>query len=75
MSNVTRHEYTAMKIEGVSTSKSRTNGPQLQDMVSRNADHSRAVLADLLQGLLRFEPSERLTAQEALDHPFFRNPT
>jgi dual-specificity kinase len=32
-------------------------------------------LVDLLYGLLRFEPSERLTAEEALDHPFFRNPT
>ncbi|XP_062203779.1 serine/threonine-protein kinase AFC3-like [Phragmites australis] len=48
---------------------------RLKDLVSRNADHSRAALADLLHGLLRFEPSERLTAQEALDHPFFRNPT
>ncbi|KAL6615477.1 hypothetical protein ACP70R_037747 [Stipagrostis hirtigluma subsp. patula] len=48
---------------------------RLKDLVSRNADHSKAALADLLQGLLRFEPSERLTAQEALDHPFFRNPT
>ncbi|GJN18505.1 hypothetical protein PR202_gb05672 [Eleusine coracana subsp. coracana] len=46
-----------------------------EDLVSRKADHSRAALADLLYGLLRFEPSERLTAQEALDHPFFRNPT
>lgn len=46
-----------------------------QDLVSRKADHSRAALADLLHGLLRFEPSERLTAQEALEHPFFRNPT
>ncbi|CAL4948975.1 unnamed protein product [Urochloa decumbens] len=48
---------------------------RLKDLVSRSADQSRAVLADLLQGLLRFEPSDRLTAQEALDHPFFRNPT
>ncbi|KAF8670925.1 hypothetical protein HU200_050192 [Digitaria exilis] len=48
---------------------------RLKDLVSRNADHSRAALVDLLHGLLRFEPSERLSAQEALDHPFFRNPT
>jgi len=48
---------------------------RLKDLVSRSADHSRAVLVDLLYGLLRFEPSERLSAQEALDHPFFRNPT
>ncbi|PWZ09327.1 Serine/threonine-protein kinase AFC3 [Zea mays] len=45
------------------------------DLVSRNADHSKVALVDLLYGLLRFEPSERLTAEEALDHPFFRNPT
>ncbi|RLN22349.1 serine/threonine-protein kinase AFC3 [Panicum miliaceum] len=48
---------------------------RLKDLVSRSADHSRAALVDLLYGLLRFEPSERLSAQEALDHPFFRNPT
>uniref|UniRef100_A0A0D9V2G2 Protein kinase domain-containing protein n=1 Tax=Leersia perrieri TaxID=77586 RepID=A0A0D9V2G2_9ORYZ len=48
---------------------------RLKDLVARNADHSRAALADLLYGLLKFEPSERLTAQEALDHPFFRNTT
>uniref|UniRef100_A0A0E0JKL8 dual-specificity kinase n=1 Tax=Oryza punctata TaxID=4537 RepID=A0A0E0JKL8_ORYPU len=48
---------------------------RLKDLVARKADHSRAVLADLLYGLLKFEPSERLTAQEALDHPFFRNTT
>uniref|UniRef100_A0A453EZL5 Protein kinase domain-containing protein n=1 Tax=Aegilops tauschii subsp. strangulata TaxID=200361 RepID=A0A453EZL5_AEGTS len=47
---------------------------RLKDLVARNADHSKASLADLLYGLLRFEPSERLTAQEALDHPFFRIP-
>ncbi|ONM40917.1 Serine/threonine-protein kinase AFC3 [Zea mays] len=45
------------------------------DLVSRNAGHSKAELADLLYSILRFEPSERLTAQEALEHPFFRNPT
>ncbi|KAL5221219.1 hypothetical protein ABZP36_025932 [Zizania latifolia] len=45
---------------------------RLKDLVARNADHSRTALADLLCGLLNFEPSERLTAQEALDHPFFQ---
>ncbi|ONM40929.1 Serine/threonine-protein kinase AFC3 [Zea mays] len=48
---------------------------RLKDLVSRNAGHSKAELADLLYSILRFEPSERLTAQEALEHPFFRNPT
>jgi dual-specificity kinase len=61
-----------MRIE---LTNSETYEPQLQDLVSRNADHSKVALVDLLYGLLRFEPSERLTAEEALDHPFFRNPT
>ncbi|KAG8044889.1 hypothetical protein GUJ93_ZPchr0008g13420 [Zizania palustris] len=45
---------------------------RLKDLIARNSDHSRTALADLLCGLLKFEPSERLTAQEALDHPFFQ---
>ncbi|XP_039118542.1 serine/threonine-protein kinase AFC3 isoform X2 [Dioscorea cayenensis subsp. rotundata] len=48
---------------------------RLKDLVYRHADHSRASLADLLSGLLKYEPSERLTARDALNHPFFRNPT
>ncbi|KAH7686563.1 dual-specificity kinase protein [Dioscorea alata] len=48
---------------------------RLKDLVYRHADHSRASLADLLAGLLKYEPSERLTARDALNHPFFRNPT
>ncbi|KAJ3671102.1 hypothetical protein LUZ60_008528 [Juncus effusus] len=46
---------------------------RLKDMVSRYVDYSRGSLVDLLIGLLRFEPSERLTAKEALNHPFFDN--
>ncbi|PKA57321.1 Serine/threonine-protein kinase AFC3 [Apostasia shenzhenica] len=46
---------------------------RLKDLVSRHVDHSRSSLTDLLHGLLRFEPSERLTALEALNHPFFKN--
>ncbi|KAL5975533.1 hypothetical protein ACLOJK_019857 [Asimina triloba] len=46
----------------------------MSDIVSRHADCSRDCLTNLLYGLLRFDPSKRLTAQEALDHPFFRNP-
>lgn len=38
----------------------------------RYVDHSGGLLIDLLQGLLKFEPSERLTAKEALKHPFFK---
>lgn len=46
-----------------------------QDMISSHVDYSRASLNDLLYGLLKFEPLERLTAREALNHPFFENPT
>ncbi|RRT68377.1 hypothetical protein B296_00008708 [Ensete ventricosum] len=46
-----------------------------QDLISSHVDYSRASLNDLLYGLLKFEPSERLTAREALNHPFFENPT
>ena len=45
----------------------------LQDLVSQHVDKSKTFLTDLLQGLLRFDPSERLTAREALNHPFFRS--
>ncbi|WOL02980.1 hypothetical protein Cni_G11700 [Canna indica] len=48
---------------------------RLKDLVSSYVDSSRASLTDLLFGLLKFEPSERLTAREALNHPFFVNPT
>ncbi len=30
-----------------------------------------SLLKDLLQGLLEFDPEERLSAEEALSHPFF----
>lgn len=36
-----------------------------------HADHSAGLLIDLLEGLLKYEPSQRLQAQEALNHPFF----
>ncbi|XP_078429451.1 serine/threonine-protein kinase AFC1 isoform X2 [Wolffia australiana] len=49
--------------------------PRLQNLVMQHVDHSAGDLIDLLQGLLRYEPSERLKAREALWHPFFtRNP-
>uniref|UniRef100_A0A1D1YD73 dual-specificity kinase n=1 Tax=Anthurium amnicola TaxID=1678845 RepID=A0A1D1YD73_9ARAE len=44
---------------------------RLQNLVMQHVDHSAGDLIDLLQGLLRYEPSERLTAREALKHPFF----
>ncbi|CAH9106253.1 unnamed protein product [Cuscuta epithymum] len=50
---------------------------RLQDLVLRQVESSRSSLSssliDLLQGLLKFDPSKRLTAKEALNHPFFRN--
>ncbi|KAJ4959668.1 hypothetical protein NE237_019578 [Protea cynaroides] len=45
--------------------------PRLQNLVMQHVDHSAGDLIDLLQGLLRFDPVDRLTACEALSHPFF----
>nr|ADE77013.1 unknown [Picea sitchensis] len=45
------------------------------DFIMQHVDHSAGLLIDLLQGLLKFEPSERLTALQALRHPFFREDT
>ncbi|KAK7283014.1 hypothetical protein RIF29_12209 [Crotalaria pallida] len=47
----------------------------LKDIVSRHLESSRSSLTDLLHGLLSYDPAERLTARQALDHPFFRIPT
>lgn len=43
----------------------------LQNLVMQHVDHSAGDLIDLLQGLLRYDPAERLKAREALRHPFF----
>ncbi|KAF3327759.1 Serine/threonine-protein kinase AFC2 [Carex littledalei] len=45
--------------------------PCLQNLVMENVDHSAGDLIDLLHGLLRYDPSDRLSAREALRHPFF----
>ncbi|ESW27489.1 hypothetical protein PHAVU_003G206300 [Phaseolus vulgaris] len=45
--------------------------PRLQNLIMHHVDHSAGDLIHLLQGLLRFDPSERLTAKEALRHSFF----
>ncbi|XP_019069602.1 serine/threonine-protein kinase AFC2 isoform X2 [Solanum lycopersicum] len=45
--------------------------PRLQNLVMQHVDHSAGDLIDLLQGLLRFDPSIRMTARDALRHPFF----
>jgi dual-specificity kinase len=37
----------------------------------QHVDHSAGDLIDLLQGLLRYDPDERLKARQALQHPFF----
>lgn len=46
----------------------------MQNMLSQYLGCSRSSFIDLLHDLLRFDPSERLTAREALEHPFFRIP-
>nr|CAB3450245.1 unnamed protein product [Digitaria exilis] len=45
--------------------------PRLQNLVMQNVDQSAGDFIDLLQGLLKYDPADRLTAQEALKHPFF----
>ncbi|TVU10545.1 hypothetical protein EJB05_44085 [Eragrostis curvula] len=45
--------------------------PRLQNLVMHHVDHSAGDFIDLLKGLLAYEPSNRLTAQEALSHRFF----
>ncbi|KAK1258128.1 Serine/threonine-protein kinase AFC2 [Acorus gramineus] len=45
--------------------------PRLPDPVMRHADHSAGDLIELLQGLLQQNPVYRLSAREALRHPFF----
>ncbi|RDX72496.1 Serine/threonine-protein kinase AFC1, partial [Mucuna pruriens] len=44
---------------------------RLPNLIMQHVDHSAGDLIDLLQGLLRYDPSERLKAKEALRHPFF----
>ncbi|KAF5797760.1 putative dual-specificity kinase CMGC-CLK family [Helianthus annuus] len=48
---------------------------RLKNMISQcvTVGGSRSYFVDLLHGLLKFDPADRLTAQQALDHPFFRN--
>ncbi|KAF3975467.1 hypothetical protein CMV_001282 [Castanea mollissima] len=48
---------------------------RLKDLVSQHVESSRFSFTDLLHGLLMYEPSERLTARQALNHPFFNNLT
>ncbi|XP_008241592.1 PREDICTED: serine/threonine-protein kinase AFC1 [Prunus mume] len=45
--------------------------PRLPNLIMQHVDHSAGDLIELLQGLLRYEPAERLKAREALRHPFF----
>ncbi|XWS72582.1 hypothetical protein CRYUN_Cryun02cG0052200 [Craigia yunnanensis] len=47
---------------------------RLKNMVSQHVESSRYSLADLLDGLLKYDPSERLIARQALNHHFFKNP-
>jgi dual-specificity kinase len=42
-----------------------------QNLVMQNVDQSAGDFIDLLQGLLKYDPANRLTAQEALRHSFF----
>ncbi|KAF5476688.1 hypothetical protein F2P56_003402 [Juglans regia] len=44
--------------------------PRLQNLVMQHVDHSAGDLIHLLQGLLKYDPTDRLTARQALRHPF-----
>ncbi|KAL9247893.1 hypothetical protein vseg_021273 [Gypsophila vaccaria] len=44
----------------------------VKELISRHIDSSKSCLTDLLYKLLKFDPSERPTAREALNHPFFK---
>lgn len=44
---------------------------RLQNLIMQHVDHSAGDLIHLVQGLLRYDPSDRLSAREALRHPFF----
>ncbi|KAL8140812.1 hypothetical protein V2J09_006833 [Rumex salicifolius] len=44
---------------------------RLQNLVVQHVDRSASDLIDLLQGLLRYDSCDRLSAREALKHPFF----
>ncbi|XP_066331931.1 serine/threonine-protein kinase AFC2-like [Miscanthus floridulus] len=44
---------------------------RLQNLVMQNVDQAAGDFIDLLQGLLKYDRADRLTAQEALRHPFF----
>ncbi|CAN6585450.1 unnamed protein product [Malus baccata var. baccata] len=45
--------------------------PRLQNLIMQHVDHSAGDLIHLLQGLLRYDPSDRLSARKALRHSFF----
>ncbi|CAI8609833.1 unnamed protein product [Vicia faba] len=51
--------------------KAVTKLPRLQNLIMQHVDHSAGDLIHLLQGLLRYDPFERITAKEALRHSFF----
>ncbi|XP_073152373.1 serine/threonine-protein kinase AFC2-like isoform X1 [Henckelia pumila] len=46
--------------------------PRLPNLIMHHVDHSAGDLINLLQGLLRYDPSDRMSARDALGHPFFK---
>ncbi|KAI4340676.1 hypothetical protein MLD38_025486 [Melastoma candidum] len=45
--------------------------PRIENLIMQHVDHSAGDLIDLVQNLLRYEPANRITAHQALRHPFF----
>eukprot|EP00250_Pteridium_aquilinum_P021724 c25203_g1_i5 orf=151-471(+) len=44
---------------------------RLRDLVLEHTDNTGSSLVDLLERMLKYDPYDRPTAKEALDHPFF----
>ncbi|KAF6137207.1 hypothetical protein GIB67_030971 [Kingdonia uniflora] len=51
--------------------RSVTKLPRLQNLIMEHVDNSGGEFINLLQSLLKYDPCDRLTAREALRHPFF----
>lgn len=44
---------------------------RLRDLVKDEKDFASGSLCDLIEQMLNYDPDDRITAREALKHPFF----
>ncbi|KAH7297334.1 hypothetical protein KP509_26G065900 [Ceratopteris richardii] len=47
--------------------------PRLRDLIVEHADKCANLLVDILERMLKYDPYDRPTAREALNHPFFQD--